>query len=309
VVARAQQPAVPVIGFLNNASPGPFARLVAAFHQGLSEAGFIEGQNVAIEYRWANGQYDQLPELAADLVRRQVAVIVATGGEPVAVAAKRATQTIPIVFVAGEDPVALGLVASFNRPGGNATGATVRGSGVAIKRWQLLRELVPGPAPIVVLAKFDSMSSQLESKVLQATWNSLGQQVKTLNASNEREIDVAFATLVELRAGALYVTADAFLTGSRDQIVALAARHAVPAIYAWREFPAAGGLMSYGPSLFAGYRQVGLYAGQILKGAKPADMPVQQPTKFEYVINLKTAKTLDLDIPPKLLTFADEVIE
>ena len=309
LAARAQQPTMPVIGFLNNASPGPFAHLVAAFRQGLNEAGYIEGQNVAIEYRWAEGQYHRLPELAADLVRRQVAVIVTTGGEPPALAAKGATQTIPIVFFLGEDPVALGLVASFNRPGGNATGMTLFAYSIATKRWELLHELVPRATPIAVLAKPDGLSSQLELRELQPIWGSLGQQVNILNASNEREIDAAFATLVELRAGALYVPAEALLTGRRDQIIALAARHAIPAVYAFREFAAAGGLMSYGASLAAGYRQTGIYAGRILKGEKPAGIPVQQPTKFELVINLKTAKTLGLTVPLTLQVAADEVIE
>lgn len=309
LAARAQQSAMPVIGFLNNASPGPFAHFVAAFREGLREVGYVDGQNVTIEFRWAEGQYDRLPELAADLVRRQVAVIATTGGEPPAIAAKQTTQTIPIVFFVGEDPVALGLVASFNRPGANATGATLMAHGAAEKRWGLLHELVPGAAPIAVLAKPEGLTSQLELKLLQPLWSSLGQQVKILNASNDREIDTAFADLVELRAGALFVCTEALFTNRRDQIVALAARYTVPACYAFREFTTAGGLMSYGASLADGYRQVGLYVGQILKGAKPGDLPIQQPTKFDLVINLKTAKALGLTVPPTLLVAADEVIE
>jgi putative tryptophan/tyrosine transport system substrate-binding protein len=264
---------------------------------------------VTIEFRWAEGQYDRLPELAADLVRRQVAVIATTGGEPPAIAAKQATQTNPIVFFVGEDPVALGLVASFNRPSTNATGATLIAHGAAEKRWGLLHELVPGAAPIAVLAKPDGLTSQLELKLLRPLWNSLGQQVKVLNASNDRGIDTAFADLVELRAGALFVCTEALFTSRRDQIVTLAARSAVPACYAFREFAAAGGLMSYGANLADGYRQVGRYVGQILKGAKPGDLPVQQPTKFDLVINLRTAKVLGLTVPNTLLVNADEVIE
>ena len=292
--ARAQQPSMPVIGFLNNASPGPFAHLVTAFRGGLNEVGYVEGRNLTIEFRWAEDQYDRLRELAADLVRRQVAVIATTGGEPPAIAAKRATQTIPIVFVIGEDPVALGLVASFNRPGGNATGATISSHGTVEKRWGLLHELVPSAAPIAVLAKPDGLTSQLELKVLQPLWGSFGQQVKILNASTVGDIDAAFADLVEVRSSALFVTSDAFFTSRRDQIITLAARYAIPACYSFREFAAGGGLMSYGASLADGYRQVGFYVGQILKGAKPGDLPIQQPTKFQLVINLKTAKTLGL---------------
>jgi putative ABC transport system substrate-binding protein len=309
LVARAQKPAMPVIGFLNSASPGPFARFIAAFREGLNEAGYVEGQNVAIEFRWAEGRYDRLPELAADLVHRQAAVIATTGGEPPAIAAKQATQTIPIVFFVGEDPVALGLVASFNRPGTNATGATLMAHGAAEKRWGLLHELVPGAAPIAVLAKPDGLTSQLELKLLQPLWNSLGQQVKILNASSDRDIDAAFADLFAFRAGALFVATEALFTSCRDQIVTLAARYGVPTCYAFREFATAGGLLSYGASLADGYRQVGLYVGQILKGAKPADLPIQQPTKFDLVVNLKTARALGLTVPPTLLVGADEVIE
>jgi putative tryptophan/tyrosine transport system substrate-binding protein len=300
---------VPVVGFLNNASPGPFAHLVAAFRQGLNEAGYVEGRSVVIEFRWGEGQYDRLPALAADLVRRRAAVIVTTGGEPPALAAKQATRSIPILFVVGDDPVALGLVDSFNRPGRNATGAAILAFAAATKRWELLNELVPGGTPIAVLAKPDSLSSQLELKELQPVWHSRGQQVTVLNVSSEGEIDAAFARLVDLRAGALLVTSEAFLTSRRDQIISLAARHAVPAIYPFREFVAAGGLMSYGANLVAIYRHIGIYAGRILKGEKPGDLPVQQPTRFEYVINLNAAKALGREIPPTLLARADEVIE
>jgi ABC-type uncharacterized transport system substrate-binding protein len=265
LTARAQQPAMPVVGFLNSGSAAQWTHLVAAFRKGLSETGYTKGQNVAVEYRWADGNYDSLPALAVDLVRRQVAVIVSTGGEPPALAAKQATQTIPIV-------VALGLVATLNRPGGNATGVSLLPNATATKRWDLLHDLVPGATPIAYLAKSDSLSSQLELKALQPIWASLGQQVNILSVRNEREIDAAFSTLVELHAGALFVPAEALFTVSRDQIVALAARHAVPAIYPFREFVAAGGLMSYGASLATAYRLAGVYAGRILVGEKTADL-------------------------------------
>jgi putative ABC transport system substrate-binding protein len=309
LATRAQQRPIPVIGFLNMGSPGPFTHLLAAFREGLNEAGYVEGQNVAVEYRWAEGGYDRLPELAADLVRHQVAVIVATGGEPAALAAKAATKTIPIVFVVGEDPVALGLVASFNRPGGNATGLALLAYSATTKRWELLREMVPGAASSAVLAKTGGLSSQIELKQLQAAAGTLGQPINVLYASNEPEIDAAFDNLVAQRAGALFVATEAFFTNRRDQIIALAARHAIPTSYPFREFVAAGGLMSYGPSLTDIYRQVALYAGRVVKGATPADLPVQSPTKFEHVINLKTAKALGLTVPLTLQVAADEVIE
>jgi putative ABC transport system substrate-binding protein len=309
LATRAQQRPIPVIGFLNMGSPGPFTHLLAAFREGLNEAGYVEGQNVAVEYRWAEGGYDRLPELAADLVRHQVAVIVATGGEPAALAAKAATKTIPIVFVVGEDPVALGLVAGFNRPGGNATGLALLAYSATTKRWELLREMVPGAASIAVLAKTGGLSSQIELKQLQAAAGTLGQPINVLYASNEPEIDAAFDNLVAQRAGALFVATEAFFTNRRDQIIALAARHAIPTSYPFREFVAAGGLMSYGPSLTDIYRQVALYAGRVVKGATPADLPVQSPTKFEHVINLKTAKALGLTVPLTLQVAADEVIE
>jgi putative ABC transport system substrate-binding protein len=282
---------------------------VAAFHQGLSETGYVEGQNIAIEFRWAEGRYDRLPALAADLVGRRVNVIVTQGGTAVAVAAKNATSTIPIVFIVGGDPVGDGLVASFPRPGANLTGVTIITVELMPKRLELLAELVPQVSVIALLVNPKSASGERQIKDVQEAAREKQVQLRILPASAENEIDAAFATLVQMRAGALVVGADPFFNSRREQIVALAARYAVPAIYEWREFAVAGGLISYGPSFPAINRQVGVYAGKILNGAKPADLPVEQPTKFELVINLKTAKALGLTVPPSTLARADEVIE
>jgi putative tryptophan/tyrosine transport system substrate-binding protein len=308
LAARAQQPSIPVIGFLNSASPEAFAPFVAAFHSGLNEVGYVEGRNVAIEYRWAEGEFDRLSMLAAELVRQQVAVVVATGGTNSAVAARAASATIPIVFNT-VDPVKDGLVSSFNRPGGNATGVSLFANALAPKRLELLRELVPGANFIGVLVDANSTDANIQLREVQAAAHSADQQIYVLTIGTEREFDAAFASLVARQAGALLVAGSPFFTSRRDQLVALAARHAVPAIYEWRELAAAGGLMSYGTSLRDAYRQVGAYAGRILKGEKPADLPVVQPTKFEFVINLPTSKALGLTIPPTLLARADEVIE
>jgi len=311
LAARAQQKAMPVVGFLStgNASPGPVAPLVAAFRQGLSETGYVEGQNVAIEYRWAEGHYDRLPALAADLVGRKVDVIVSTGGTPTALAAKNATSTIPIVFRAGGDPVGDGLVASLARPGGNLTGVSMLIDELTRKRLELLSELVPKAKVIALLVNPKNPATENVMRDVQEAARVKGLQLPILKANSESEIDAAFATLVQLQAGALVVAADPFLSSRREQLVALATRYAVPAIYAWREFPEAGGLISYGSSLTTAFRQLGNYAGKILKGAKPADLPVQQSTRFELVINLKTAKARGLTIPQSLLLRADEVIQ
>jgi putative ABC transport system substrate-binding protein len=307
VAARAQQ--VPVVGFLATTSPAPFAHLVAGFRRGLQEAGFLEGRNVAIEYRWAEGRYDQVPALAADLVQRQVAVIVTTGGETSAVAAKAATKTIPIVFNTGTDPVRLGLVTSLARPGGNATGVNIFTTELAEKRLGLLHDLIPAASTIAVLLNPNFAPAVVNLQESEVAARAAGRTVVAFHASRDDEIETAFARIIQMRPGALLVGSDPFFNSRREQIVALAARHAIPAIYEWREFAQAGGLMSYGTSLIEAYRQQGVYAGRILKGEKPADLPVVQLSKFELIINLITAKTLGLTFPPGLLAIADEVIE
>ncbi len=309
LAARAQQKRVPVIGFLGSASPGPYAPNVAAFRQGLAEAGYVEGQNVAIEYRWAEGSYDRMPELAAGLVGRKVDLIAASGGNVAALAAKNATSTIPIVFASGGDPVGSGLVPSLARPGGNVTGVTLMISELTPKRFELLSELVPQARATALLVNPNSPGTEATIQATQAAARGRGAQLVILKASSESEIDVAFATLAQLHAGGLLLAADPFFAGRREQLVALASHHAVPVIYPAREFADSGGLISYGASVTFVYHQVGIYAGKILKGAKPADMPVQQPTRFELVINLKTAKALGLAVPKTLLAGADEIIE
>jgi ABC-type uncharacterized transport system substrate-binding protein len=308
LAVRAQQPTMPVIGVLSSTSPGPTAHLLAAFQQGLKETGYTD-QNATIEYRYANGQYDRLPMLAADLVRAQVAVIFAWG-PPAAQAVKAATSTIPFVFTSGGDVVRSGLVASLNRPGGNATGVNLFTQTVEAKKLELLDKLVPTAATIAFLSNPNNAAAAGKIKEMLEAASTLSRQLHLLNASTENEIDVAFAALVRQRVGALVVQADPFFDDTqRLHLVSLAARHSVPAIYGQREYAADGGLISYGTSLADAFRQVGIYAGRILKGEKPADLPVVQPTRFEFVINLKTSKALGLDIPPTLLAIADEVIE
>ena len=303
LAARAQQP---VIGFLHSGSATPPH---AAFQQGLNETGYVDGRNVRVDYRYADGQYDRLPALAADLVRRQVAVLGAYGGVHTAIVAKAATATIPIVFGMGSDPVKFGLVASLNRPGGNITGVSFFTAELEGKRLGLLHEVVPRETEIAALVNPTNANADNQSKELNEAARTLGLQLHVLNASSEREIDMAFASLLQNRIGALVVASDPFFFARRQQLIALAARHAVPAIYEWRDFAAAGGLMSYGTSLTEAYRQAGSYAGRILKGEKPTDLPVVQATKFEFVINLTAAKVLGLEVPPGLSARADEVIE
>jgi len=307
LAARAQQPAMPVIGFLHAASPEPFAPLVAAFRRGLNETGYVEGQNVTIEYRWAEFQNDRLPALAADLIAHKVTVL-SVFGPPTTLAAKAATVTIPIVFVVGVDPVDSGLVASLNRPGGNLTGVTLLTASLGAKRVGLLRELIPKADLMAVLVNTTS-EGMTQAKDVQDAARKAGLRAIVLNAATDADIDAAFATLSRQRIGGLMVGGDQFLDTKLDRIVALAARHSMPTIYHRRDFVAGGGLMSYGTSVVEVYRQVGIYTGRILKGEKPADLPVLQPTKFELVINLKTAKALGITIPPGVLAIADEVIE
>jgi putative ABC transport system substrate-binding protein len=305
---RAQQKAMPVIGYLSSGSPGPNAPIVAAFRQGLSETGYVEGKDVAIEYRWAEGSYDRLPSLAAELVGRKVEVI-ATGGMPSALAAKSATSRIPIVFLIGTDPVEDRLVASLARPGGNLTGVTVLNVDLIAKRFQLLSELVPQASVIALLVNPNNPSTERLIGEVQQAARARGMQIHILKAGSETEIETAFASLAQLPAGALAVSGDPVFTSRRQQLVALASRYAIPTIYLSRLFPEAGGLISYGPSITDTWRLAGVYTGKILKGAKPDDLPVMQPTKFELVINLKTAKTLGLMVPQSIFVRADEVIE
>ena len=305
-VARAQQP---IIGFLSSRSAGESASVVAAFLQGLRERGYVEGQNLAIEYRWADGRYDRLPTLAAELVDRHATVIVAVGGEPSALAAKAVTSTIPIVFTTGGDPVKLGLVASLARPGNNLTGVALLFAEVQAKRLQMLQELVPAITAVALLVNPTNAATDQDTREMEVAARSLGLQLQLLQAATDTDFDTAFATILERRVGGLIVAQDPFFIARRDQLVTLAARHAVPTIYFSGEFVRAGGLISYGGSLAAGYRQVGLYAGRILEGTKPADLPVVQPTKFELVVNLKTAEALGLTVPQTILGRADEVIE
>ena len=309
ITVWAQQATVPVIGFLHAGSPEPNVNLVAAFRKGLGEVGFVEGQNLAIEFRWAAGEDARLQDMAADLVRRRVAVIVTPASTPAALAAKTITTTIPIVFTTGGDPVALGLVASLNRPGGNATGVTFLTVELTAKRLGLLRELVPRAARIFALANRNYAFGETTATNLMVAAATLGLHIGVVHAGTVREIDEAFATMTRDRADALLITGDPLFFSRRAQIVTLATRHGLPTVFAVREFVQAGGLLSYGPDFPDTYRQAGVYTGRVLKGEKPADLPVEQPTKFDFVINLTTAKALGLAVPDKLLALADEVIE
>jgi putative ABC transport system substrate-binding protein len=309
LAARAQQSAMPVIGFLNNTSPEANADLLRAFRQGLKETGFVEGENVAVDYRWADNQLDRLSGLATDLVHRRVAVIVTTGGTTAASAAKAATATIPVAFVVGEDPVRVGLVASLARPGSNLTGINFLVAELGAKRLGLLRELMPAATRVAVLVNPAGPNAEPTIKDVEPAGRAMGLQIQLLNASTSSEINAAFATFARELFDALFVSADPYFTSRRSQMVQLAARHAVPAIYSGRQFPEIGGLMSYGASLIDALRQIGVYAGRILKGAKPADLPVAQSTNFELVINTETARMLGLTVPPAMLARADAVIE
>jgi len=310
LAARGQQPGMPVVGLVNGRSPEESVRVAAAFRRGLNETGFVEGQTVMVEYHWLNGQYDHLSSLMADLVRRRVAVIATPGSNPAALAAKAATTTIPIVFGVGDDSVRMGLVASLARPGGNATGINFFAAEVLAKRLGLLHQIVPKAVRIAVLVNpANASTAEAALRNIPEAARAIGLQIQVLNASTSREIEAAFATLVRDRADALFVVPDGFLTSRRVQFATLAARHGVPAAHTTREEVEAGGLMSYGPSVIAGYRQIGIYAARILKGERPGDLPVQQSTKFELVINLNTARVLGLDVPFHLQQLADEVIE
>jgi putative tryptophan/tyrosine transport system substrate-binding protein len=309
LAVRAQQGKMPVIGILASVSPAPYAPFIAAIKEGLRQTGYVEGRNVAIEYRWAEGQYDRLPQLASELVESGVAVMILVGGGATTTAAKAATATIPIVVVMGDDPVKTGAVAALNRPGGNVTGVSLLSVAMEAKRLQLLRELAPNVSVIAIVLNPNNPQADEQLQELQDAGHALGVQVEPFKAGSPSEIDTAFLNLVERRAGALLMAADAFFNTRREQFIVLSARHALPAIFPYREFPAAGGLMSYGTSLADAYRQEGIYAGRILKGEKPAEMPVQQAVKIELVINLQTAKSLGLTIPLALLGRADEVIE
>jgi len=306
--AGAQQPSMPVVGFVNSSTAQAQVLIAAAYRRGLEESGFVEGKNVLIESRWADGQYNRLPELIGDLIRHNVAVLMA-GGPPAAIAAKKATSMLPVVFTSGDDPVQIGLVSSINRPGGNVTGVYIFFSDVETKKLGLLRELVPNAALIATLVNPAFPTAVYQTQELHKAADKLGQRIQVINASSETEIDAAFASMKQLQASAVLVAADPFFASHRDQIVSLAARYAIPAVYEQRAMAAAGGLMSYGTNLAEAYRQAGLYTGRILKGEKPADMPVVLSNKFEFVINLKVAKTLGLNVSANLLSTADEVIE
>jgi ABC-type uncharacterized transport system substrate-binding protein len=307
LAARAQQLDMPVIGYIHPTSPAASANLLAAFRKGLMQAGYIENQNIAIEFRWAERQYDRLPGLADELVRRQVAAIVAVGGDPVVLAAKRATTTVPIIFNTGSDPVKLGLVASLNRPGGNVTGVAQLTGELGLKQLELLRELVPTADVIGLLSNPTNPASELRSR--ESAARMLGREIRIVNAASENDLNAAFESMARMKLAAFLIVGDSILLSRREQIVALAARYALPAIYSRREFVEAGGLMSYGGSITDSYRLVGETTGRVLKGARPADLPVQQSTKIELILNFSTAKALGLEIPPTLLARADEVIE
>jgi putative ABC transport system substrate-binding protein len=308
-VVRAQQSAVPVVGYLSSRSPNESAGVAAAFRQGLGQTGFTVGQNVAIEYRWAEGHYDRLPALAAELVNLKVAAILAAGGPPSALAAKKATSTIPVIFSAADDPVGLGLVASLSRPGGNVTGMSLFNSDLGAKRLALLHELVPSAGVVAYLTNPANPSAKLEVKAVQEAAKTFGVDLLVVDASTDQEIEAGFARLTERHIGAVIVAGEPFFDSRRAAIVELAAKNAIPASYSWRENVALGGLLSYGTTINESYRNSGIYCGRILKGERPADLPVMQPTKFEMTINLKTARTLGLNVPATLLTGADEVIE